>query len=106
MNENEEILAKALREKQAEIDILREKERVTFYSEVRQALAEIRASLIETNKSVASVQNWVTTMGDTREIKATLDDYKIFKAQIKTGLLIMNVIWGVVVILVGWYLKK
>ena len=92
--------------KDREIEALKEKERVTFYAEVRQALIDIRNSLNETNKSVFSVQSWVTSMGSTTDIRATLDDYKIFKAQIKTGLLIMNIIWTVAVVLVGWLLKK
>jgi len=101
-----ESLEKIIREKDSEISILREKERVAFYSEVRQSLAEIRNSLGETNKSVSNVQNWITVMGDTKEIKSTLDDYKVFKAQIKTGLIIMNVLWGIIVVLVNWFLKK
>ncbi len=99
-------IEKTLKEKQIEIDALKERERVTFYAEVRQALSEIRSNLNETNKSVSAVQNWITIMGDTKAIKETLDDYKIFKAQIKTGIFIMNVIWGIAAIIIGWLIKK
>ena len=95
-----------LKEKEKEINLLKEKERVAFYSEVRQALQEVKINISEINRSLTQVQNWITIMGDTKEIKATLEDYKIFKAQIKTGLVIMNVIWGVIIILVNWFLKK
>jgi len=95
-----------LRISESEIERLKEKERVSFYAEVRSSLSDLRATLNETNKNVDSVKTWVTSMGPTTDIKATLDDYKIFKAQIKTGLIIMNVIWGIVVVLVNFFLKK
>lgn len=95
-----------LRIREQEIETLREKERQAFYSEVRQSLSDIRSSLAKTNESVSSVQTWVISMGSTTDIKATLDDYKIFKAQIKTALLIMNAIWAIATVLVGWFLHK
>ncbi len=94
-----------LKETEAELDRFREKERSSFYAEVREALAEIRSSINETNKSVAAVQGWITVMGETKEIKATLDDYKIFKAQVKTGLVVMNVVWSIAVVLLNWFFK-
>ena len=89
-----------------EIENLRERERSAFYVEVRESLNNIRTSLNETNKTVLSVQTWIIAMGSTNDIKATLDDYKIFKAQIKTGLIIMNILWGIAIIIINWFLRK
>jgi len=85
-NNDVETVEKLLKDKEEELEVLREKERSVFYSDIRRALISI--------------------LSETKDFKSTSKDFKIFKSQMKATLFIQNVLWCCVIILIEWFLKK